>query len=69
MAVGIEPPTPVACPPHHWLIERRSLHHQHWTCQRCGAIQDHLDQRQLLTRWVTSRPTHKKASSPPDSLA
>ena len=45
MAVEIEAPTQVSCPPHYWLIERLDLHHQHWTCQRCGAVQEYLDQR------------------------
>jgi hypothetical protein len=69
MAVEIEAPTQVSCPPHYWLIERLDLHHQHWTCQRCGAEQDHQGQRKLLTGWVTSRTSHRKAGSPPDSPA
>jgi hypothetical protein len=67
MAVEIEAPMPVACPPHYWLIEKLDLHHQHWTCQRCGAEQDHQDQHKLLTHRADSRSTHRKASSPLDS--
>jgi hypothetical protein len=63
MAVEMEPPAPVGCPPHYWLIEKLSLYREHWTCQRCGAEQEHQDQPKLLTRWVTSRTSHRKASS------
>jgi hypothetical protein len=65
MAVEIEAPTPVACPPHYWLIEKLDMHHQHWTCQRCGTEQDHQHDRKQFTRWTDTRPTHRKASSPP----
>jgi hypothetical protein len=69
MVVEIEPPTPVACPPHYWLIEKLDMHHQHWTCQRCGVEQDHQHQSKILTRWSISRSSHKKAGSSPDSSA
>jgi len=32
---------PVACPPHHWLIVDAGAGRQQWTCQRCGARQEH----------------------------
>jgi hypothetical protein len=63
MAVEIEAPTPAACPPHYWLIEKLGMYNQHWTCQRCGAQQDHQDQPKKRTRWTDSRTKHKKAST------
>ena len=52
VTLDIQPPTPVSCPPHYWLIERQSLHTQAWTCYRCGAEQHHEDAVKGLSRWV-----------------
>jgi hypothetical protein len=49
--VEIESATLVSCPPHYWLIETRSLHSQHWTCQRCGAHEVHDDPPKGVARW------------------
>jgi hypothetical protein len=38
----MEPPAPLVCPPHHWLIEGVETS-QHWTCQRCGATREQQD--------------------------
>ena len=67
MAVEIEAPTQVSCPPHYWLIEKLGLHTQHWTCQRCGTKQEHQDRSKKSTRWTDTRSSHKKAGSFRDS--
>jgi hypothetical protein len=39
--MAADPTAPVVCPPHHWLIVNTPGDRQEWTCQRCGALQDH----------------------------
>ena len=59
MAVAIYPPAVASCPPHFWLIEKVALHTYHWTCQRCGAEQEHhQDSPKLGHRWVDHRTRH-----------
>lgn len=59
MNIEIDGATPVSCPPHYWLIERLSMHRQHWTCRRCGEEQDHDDATEGLHRWQTQLRSKK----------
>jgi hypothetical protein len=61
LSVEIEAPPPIACPPHYWLIEKLDLHHQHWTCQRCGVEHDHQDHRKQFTRWTDPHISRDRA--------
>ena len=63
MASEIAPPRVRFCPPHYWLIERVALHTQHWTCQRCGAEQDHQDGLKRSSYWTNHRTNHQASSS------
>ncbi len=63
MVVEFTAPTPPSCPPHYWLIEMLSPHAQQWTCQRCGAGEEHQDELLLRYRWTSRRGT-RKAGNP-----
>ncbi len=64
VAVEIEPPVTVHCPPHYWLIEKVDRHPSHWHCQRCGAQQQHREGPKLGPRWPERRPAQAISSSP-----
>jgi hypothetical protein len=61
MAVEIERPQVVSCPPHYWLIERVARHTQHWTCRRCGVQEIHETAWKLPARWADHRTSQQKA--------
>jgi len=63
LLVGFLPPLQVSYSPDR-LIENVALHTYHWTCQRCGATQDHQDELRRSYRWAEHRSHQKKASNP-----
>lgn len=63
MAVEIESPAIVSCPPHYWLIEKAALHHYHWSCQRCGTEQEHHDKPKLSNHWENTRSQQRSMNS------
>jgi hypothetical protein len=49
---------PVACPPHHWLVEETGDGCQQWTCHRCGtAKEQEVPPDTFETRFGRNRPT------------